>query len=635
LNTSPTGTALPDGAPVCGLSAYPPAVLITHHSHFNESPTSSTVLVVPLEGTERHRMSIIRFNGCLLFVIVAAASATAMAQPAATTGKASDLPKHDVVGSAYPEPFRVTNYGAKCDGKVIYGGVTVAQGNPTISTLSYMFTTGDIGATINLSIPSFNGHTAAALTSFSSSIVSVSKGNATMADKASFSGGAAARWYHTVDTSAIQAAIDAVSGSGVPGGGTVAFPPGVCVTGNLTLPSNIKISGSGTAASLIMLANGSNSDMFTGAHFSDLTGTANTGGIADIAFEDITLDGNRGANTASGIGTPVGKGDGVRIYGYEFSVDNVQINNFAGDAWYSEWSNTAGSPQDQTNRNIAPAGMEPHLHNLRTFYNAGYGIIFAGAHDAQISYVWLSGNGTGGLLNLGLGSPLTVSQLHSYQNGGFDVDAEAPYLKCTGCYVEGVLLLNSHDATFIDSTIGILQLGIRGGRSVYGLKMISDQVTTLKNYSGGTYNDTWIAGSIGAITGAPYAPNGTFQTNGLANTTPNLRFQTGPSYPVTLGTNVSSQFALTNGGGQFQVDATGNGWVKTNLSVGNSPLILSPDTIGITKVTGSNTAPGADGLKLEVTCGTKPGTAKLQAYAGTSTTPTTIMDNIGSGLSGC
>ena len=45
----------------------------------------------------------------------------------------------------------------------------------------------------------------------------------------------------------------------------------------------------------------------------------------------------------------------------------------------------------------------------------------------------------------------------------------------------------------------------------------------------------------------------------------------------------------------------------------------------------SGTAPGASKLKLAVAAGTTAGTCKLVAYAGTSTTPTTIIDNVGAG----
>jgi len=45
--------------------------------------------------------------------------------------------------------------------------------------------------------------------------------------------------------------------------------------------------------------------------------------------------------------------------------------------------------------------------------------------------------------------------------------------------------------------------------------------------------------------------------------------------------------------------------------------------------------PGVYYGKLELVCGSTPGTARLIAYAGTSNTPTTIADGIGGGVGGC
>jgi len=53
------------------------------------------------------------------------------------------------------------------------------------------------------------------------------------------------------------------------------------------------------------------------------------------------------------------------------------------------------------------------------------------------------------------------------------------------------------------------------------------------------------------------------------------------------------------------------------------------------KMTASASAPGADGAKFEVVCGTNAGTVKLIMYGGTSGTATTIVDNVGAGATGC
>lgn len=64
-------------------------------------------------------------------------------------------------------------------------------------------------------------------------------------------------------------------------------------------------------------------------------------------------------------------------------------------------------------------------------------------------------------------------------------------------------------------------------------------------------------------------------------------------------------------------------------------LTLTNGAIGMGKMTASASAPGAAGTKLEAVCGTNAGTAKLVMYAGTSGTAVTVIDNVGTGVTGC
>jgi hypothetical protein len=66
------------------------------------------------------------------------------------------------------------------------------------------------------------------------------------------------------------------------------------------------------------------------------------------------------------------------------------------------------------------------------------------------------------------------------------------------------------------------------------------------------------------------------------------------------------------------------------------PLTLNPNELGIgVSPSSGETAPGGNGLKLRVECGTNPGTAKLVALAGNSSTVFALLDNIGSGVQNC
>lgn len=80
----------------------------------------------------------------------------------------------------------------------------------------------------------------------------------------------------------------------------------------------------------------------------------------------------------------------------------------------------------------------------------------------------------------------------------------------------------------------------------------------------------------------------------------------------------------------FQVKNAGG--VTVGATIGTS----NPGELILNRATASASAPGAGaGGKLAVVCGTNAGTAKIVAYAGTSTTAVTVVDNIGSGVTGC
>lgn len=85
----------------------------------------------------------------------------------------------------------------------------------------------------------------------------------------------------------------------------------------------------------------------------------------------------------------------------------------------------------------------------------------------------------------------------------------------------------------------------------------------------------------------------------------------------------------------FYVDGTQRVLVNGALITGGAALTMSSGEVGLTKITASGTAPGATGTKLSVVCGTNSGTAKLIMSAGTSTTAVTVIDNVGSGVTGC
>jgi len=90
--------------------------------------------------------------------------------------------------------------------------------------------------------------------------------------------------------------------------------------------------------------------------------------------------------------------------------------------------------------------------------------------------------------------------------------------------------------------------------------------------------------------------------------------------PETGNATISQTFMVPHSGGIY---------------VGTTSLVLTSGAIGMDKMTASASAPGANGAKLELVCGTNAGSLKLTVAGGTSATPVTIIDNIGSGATGC
>lgn len=101
---------------------------------------------------------------------------------------------------------------------------------------------------------------------------------------------------------------------------------------------------------------------------------------------------------------------------------------------------------------------------------------------------------------------------------------------------------------------------------------------------------------------------------------------------VSLAGTSGGAVAITSGN-ILLTPGTGDATVaETSLMVGSAtPATLATGELGLAKISASGTAPGAGSLKVEAVAGTNAGTCKIIAYAGTSTTPVTLVDNVGSG----
>lgn len=92
---------------------------------------------------------------------------------------------------------------------------------------------------------------------------------------------------------------------------------------------------------------------------------------------------------------------------------------------------------------------------------------------------------------------------------------------------------------------------------------------------------------------------------------------------------------LSNGGGTPKIEliAGSPSYIGGGtLTLGSTSTITgNTGELGFAKIGASGSAPGAGFVKIAAVAGTNAGSCKIIAYAGTSTTPVTILDNIGSG----
>jgi hypothetical protein len=150
-----------------------------------------------------------------------------------------------------------------------------------------------------------------------------------------------------------------------------------------------------------------------------------------------------------------------------------------------------------------------------------------------------------------------------------------------------------------------------------------DLIGTLsfRGYNSTGYNTTTIATIQSAVT----------NTWSVSDTSAHFVFRTTAGGTTTPATEMSLYAGLIVGSGTTDPGA-GYATVQNGITVGsNTPATLSAGELAETKISASGTAPGAGYAKMAWIAGTNGGTCKLISYAGTSTTPTTIVDNVGSG----
>jgi hypothetical protein len=177
------------------------------------------------------------------------------------------------------------------------------------------------------------------------------------------------------DVTALNAAISAANTAG---GGTVRLQPGTYwVNAPVTLLSTVTVRGAGVEATIVKLASGANTDVVQGLNFTTLTLTGASSwaasGIWDAGLVDLTVDGNR-ANQSSASW-------GIRIYGYDWIFQNLDIRNCYTDGIWTEWGALSSDAPSTSNASECAAD------NVKVHHNGRHGWMFLGPSDSRLNAI--------------------------------------------------------------------------------------------------------------------------------------------------------------------------------------------------------------------------------------------------------
>jgi hypothetical protein len=268
-------------------------------------------------------------------------------------------------------------------------------------------------------------------------------------------------------------------------GGTVYFGPAT-YWGNFTKQAGTIWQGSGRNLTMLKAPNGSNADVVQGASFSTLTCTGSAAGIGGWAIRDLTIDGNR-ANQTTG-------GNGMRVYGYDWSMTDVTIRNCFAEGLYTEWSAQAGGPAG------ADTSMESRVYGLKIYGTGATGWHDRGPHDSRGYDVTIYGPGAGFPCYWAEGPPSTAVAAGS---NGVAVSTFA------GAGTLNVSSTLNWPAASVSGTQGaIVVTGLTGGT---GTATITYTGTTATSFTGCTTvsgSGTLATGNPAIMTGGGYSAGG-------------------------------------------------------------------------------------------------------------------------------
>lgn len=177
------------------------------------------------------------------------------------------------------------------------------------------------------------------------------------------------------DITAINAAI---ASANTFGGNAVLLQTGTYwVNAPVILRSGVVLRGAAPEATILMLANGANCDVVQSLNFStlSLTGasTWQVSGVWNCGVADLAIDGNRANQT--------GASWGVRIFGYNFNLNNLNVRSCYTDGLWTEWGPLSSDAPATTD------GSESTVNNVKSHHNGRHGWMHLGPSDCRFDKV--------------------------------------------------------------------------------------------------------------------------------------------------------------------------------------------------------------------------------------------------------
>ena len=248
----------------------------------------------------------------------------------------------------------------------------------------------------------------------------------------------------TDDSTAVTSAATACNNAG---GGRIYFPAGTFIMSGASIYSNCSYVGAGIGVTIIKLKAGANADVFKSSvdgysagvttNYAAANHTGSATGIHHWRIENLTIDGNNTNQTTGGYG--------IRQYGYNFKLINVEIRNTFNDCLNSDYNAVIPS--------VATGAIEAQVVNLKTYHcgidstnvtvqSAGsVGIRWGGPTDSHFSNIVTYQNASHGMMIGPNGGAAQISNLHSWGprigNSSVGLIIEGGTTLCSNCEAEG------------------------------------------------------------------------------------------------------------------------------------------------------------------------------------------------------